>query len=146
MTDKAPGGDDYVGKAFLDRSRSQGSIRVVVLNMRTNDREPKRFGDRACALRWPCTQLYNFPDSSIGRNPLHAVTLVGHTLYGITTFCGANRAGTVYVLDLDSLKASLLYSFAANHNGSAGANELVYQNGGFKAQALTTGAPDRLQD
>jgi uncharacterized repeat protein (TIGR03803 family) len=85
------------------------------------------------------TQLYNFPDSSIGCNPLDAVTLVGHTLYGTTTFCGANGAGTVYALDLDSLKASLLYSFAANGNGSAGANGLAYQNGALYGTTFDDG-------
>jgi uncharacterized repeat protein (TIGR03803 family) len=75
------------------------------------------------------TQLYTFPDSTIGCNPLDAVTVVGNMLYGTTTFCGAGGSGTVFALDLDSGQASLLHSFAANPNGSAEPNALVYQNG-----------------
>ena len=75
------------------------------------------------------SQLYRFPDSAIGCNPLAAPTLVGHMLYGTTTFCGAGGSGTVFALDLDSGKASVLHSFAANPSGSASPNELVYQDG-----------------
>ena len=75
------------------------------------------------------TQLYAFPDSHIGCNPLGAPAVVGHILYGTTTFCGAGGSGTVFALDLDSGTASLLHSFAANPNGSAEPNALVYQHG-----------------
>ena len=85
------------------------------------------------------TQLYTFPDSNIGCNPLDAVTIVGHKLYGTTTFCGAGGAGTVFALDLDSGKASLLHSFAANPNGSAGANALVYQDGALYGTTFDDG-------
>jgi uncharacterized repeat protein (TIGR03803 family) len=85
------------------------------------------------------TQLYAFPDSNIGCNPLDAVTVVGHKLYGTTTFCGAGGAGAVFALDLASGKASLLYSFAANPNGSAGANALVYQDGALYGTTFDDG-------
>jgi uncharacterized repeat protein (TIGR03803 family) len=85
------------------------------------------------------TQLYTFPDSEIGCNPLDAVTIVGRKLYGTTTFCGAGGAGTVFALNLDSGKASLLYSFAANPNGSAGANALVYQDGALYGTTFDDG-------
>ena len=85
------------------------------------------------------TQLYAFPDSSIGCNPLDAVTVVGRVLYGTTTFCGAGGAGTVYALDLDTGKASLLYSFAPNGNGSAEPNALVYQNGALYGTTFDDG-------
>lgn len=75
------------------------------------------------------TQLYAFPNSAIGCNPLAAPTVVGHMLYGTTTFCGAGGSGTVFALDLDSGQATLLHSFAANPNGSASPNELLYQDG-----------------
>ncbi len=75
------------------------------------------------------TQLYAFPDSTIGCNPLAAPTVVGRILYGTTTFCGAAGSGTVFALDLDTGQASLVYSFAANPNGTASPNGLVYQNG-----------------
>ena len=85
------------------------------------------------------TQLYAFPDSKIGCNPLDAPTVVGHMLYGTTTFCGAGGSGTVYALDLDSGKASLLYSFAANPNGSAEPNSLVYQDGALYGTTFVDG-------
>ena len=85
------------------------------------------------------TQLYAFPDSSIGCNPLDAVTLVGHMLYGTTTFCGAGGAGTVYALDLNNGRASLLYSFAPNGNGSAEPNALVYQDGALYGTTFDDG-------
>ena len=85
------------------------------------------------------TQLYTFPDSRIGCNPLDAVTVVGRILYGTTTFCGAGSAGTVYALDLDSGRASLLHSFAANPNGSAEPNALVYQDGALYGTTFEDG-------
>ena len=85
------------------------------------------------------TQLYAFPDSRIGCNPLDAVTVVGHVLYGTTTFCGAGSAGTVYAFDLDSGRASLLHAFAANPNGSAEPNALVYQDGALYGTTFDDG-------
>jgi len=85
------------------------------------------------------TQLYTFPDSKIGCNPLAGVTIVGRTLYGTTTFCGTGGAGTVFALDLDSGKASSLYSFAANPNGSAQPNALVSLNGALYGTTFADG-------
>jgi uncharacterized repeat protein (TIGR03803 family) len=86
------------------------------------------------------TLLYTFPDSEIGCNPLAAVTIVGHKLYGTTTFCGAGGAGTVFAIDLDSGKAKLLHGFAANPNGSAQPNALVYENGALYGTTFSDGA------
>ena len=85
------------------------------------------------------TQLYAFPDSSIGCNPLDAPIVVGHMLYGTTTFCGAGGSGTVFALNLNNGKASLLYSFAANGDGSAEPNALVYQNGALYGTTFDDG-------
>ena len=85
------------------------------------------------------TQLYAFPHSAIGCNPLDAVTVVGNVLYGTTTFCGANQAGTVFSFNLDTGSASLLYSFAANPNGSAEPNALVYEDGAVYGTTFADG-------
>jgi uncharacterized repeat protein (TIGR03803 family) len=85
------------------------------------------------------TQLYAFPDSAIGCNPLDAPTIAGHILYGTTTFCGAGGSGTVFALALESGKASFLHSFAANPNGSAEPNALVYQNGALYGTTYADG-------
>ena len=85
------------------------------------------------------TTLYAFPDRTIGCNPLDAPTVAGHILYGTTTFCGAGGAGTVFALNLESGKATLLHSFAANPNGSAEPNALIYQNGAIYGTTYADG-------
>ena len=52
---------------------------------------------------------------------------------------GAGGSGTVYALDLDSGKASLLHSFAANGNGSAEPNGLVYVHGALYGTTFDDG-------
>jgi len=71
--------------------------------------------------------LHSFSGSTLlidGANPTGDLTLVGSTLYGMTSGGGANGVGTIFKINIDGTGYQMLYSFqggttdGANPNGS----------------------------
>jgi uncharacterized repeat protein (TIGR03803 family) len=64
------------------------------------------------------TVLYSFAGTGDGANPYGSLTLVGTTLYGMTTYGGANGKGTIFEFDTKKNVETVLYSFAGTGDGA----------------------------
>jgi len=65
------------------------------------------------------TLLYSFTGSPDGATPYGGVIMdKSGTLYGTTTFGGADSAGTVYKMSKSGKKETVLYSFTGGSDGS----------------------------
>ncbi|MGA3117742.1 MAG: choice-of-anchor tandem repeat GloVer-containing protein [Syntrophobacteraceae bacterium] len=64
------------------------------------------------------TVLYSFAGTGDGANPYGSLTLVGTTLYGMTTYGGANGKGTIFKFDTKKNVETVLYNFGGTGDGA----------------------------